>query len=318
MRRGLALRYYAAGYFVEAQHEVVGMKKGVLIALCVAVVAVAGGVWWWMGRGDVAESADGSASTVLTAAEMAARTENIRQGIARRRVLWREASYIEIRQAAMDGELVAQRRLSEVYEDCLVLEGSMRSSLTLLTQLGNGNPRFAPAAVAILRDKDRLCVQAKADLANTPEAPSYWLHKSAKAGDLVSEIRYFSRTVPKLSHSQYQYFIDKIRVSGDPDAIFELSLILSKLDGPWPDPTQASAFSGTSAQQAWVLAACRAGYDCARGSRLMNMLCLNILSCAEPDYQRHLGQFGSDPALRAARQQQLALIEGSILTPKSK
>ena len=294
------------------------MKKGVLIALCVAVVAVAGGVWWWMGRGDsVSESAAGPAAAP-TATEMAVRAEKIRQGIARRRVLWREASYVEIRQAAMDGELVAQRRLSEVYEDCLALEGSMRRSLILLTQLGKSNPRFAPTAAAILRDKDRLCVQAKADLANMPQAPSYWLHKSAKAGDVVSEMRYFSRTVPKVSYSQYQYFIDKIRVSGDPDAIFELSLILSKLDGPWPDPTQVSAFSGTTAEQAWVLAACRAGYDCARGSRLMNMLCLNVLSCAEPDYQRHLGQFGSDPAFRAVRQQQLALIEGSILTPKSK
>jgi hypothetical protein len=306
------------GVFAEDHHGVVGMKKGVLIALCVTVVAAAGGVWWWMGRGDVAESAAGPATTAPTAAEMAARAEKIQQGIARHRVLWREASYIEIRQAAMDGELVAQRRLSEVYEDCLVLEGRMRRSLTLLAQLGNVNPRFAPTAIAILRDKDRLCVQAKADLANMPEAPNYWLHKSAKAGDLVSEMRYFSRTVPKLSHNQYQYFIDKIRVSGDPDAIFELSLILSKLDGRWPDPTQASAFSGTTAEQAWVLAACRAGYDCARGSRLMNMLCLNRLSCAESDYQRHLGQFGSDPALMAVRQKQLALIEGSILTPKSK
>ena len=294
------------------------MKKGVLIALCVTVVAAAGGVWWWTGRGDVAESTDRPASTVPSAAEMAARAEKIQQGIARHRVLWREASYIEIRQAAMDGELVAQRRLSEVYEDCLVLNGAMRRSLELLAQLANGNPRFQETVVGIFREKNRLCVQALADLAKNPAAADFWLHKSAKNGDIVSEMRYFSRSVAKLSHSQYQYFIDKVRVSGDPAAIFELSLLLPKLEGQWPDPAQASAFKGSAAEQAWVMAACRAGYDCARGSRLMNVICLTMLSCSQPDYERHLAELNSDPALRGQRQQQLALIEGSILAPKSK
>ena len=58
---------------------------------------------------------------------MADRGKPIRQGIAHRRHLWREASYIEIRQAATDGDLVAQRRLSEVYEDCRALDGGMGS-----------------------------------------------------------------------------------------------------------------------------------------------------------------------------------------------
>ena len=295
------------------------MKKSVLIALWIAVFAAAGGVWWWVSRGnDVPESADKITATAVTATELSARADKIQQGIARHRVLWREASYIEIRQAAMDGELIAQRRLSEVYEDCLVLNGAMSRSLSLLTQLANGNPRFEATVVGILRDKDRLCVQAQADLAKHPAAGDFWLHKSAKSGDVVSEMRYFSRSVAKLSHSQIQYFIDKVRVNGDPDAIFELSLLLPKLDGPWPDPTQAPAFAGSVAEQAWVLAACRAGYDCARGSRLMNVICLTMLSCAQPDYERHLAESSSDPTMRGKRQQQLALIERNILSPKSK
>ena len=294
------------------------MKKGVLIALCVVIAAVAGGVWWMVRDKDAPKTVGEAVATGPSAAESAARAERIKQSTARYRHLWRDASYIEIRQAAMDGDLVAQRRLSEVYEDCIVLSGAMRRSLGLLAQLANGNPRFEATVVGIFRDKNRLCVQAQADLARNPAAAEFWLHKSAKSGDIVSEMRYFSRSVAKLSHTQYQYFIDKIRVSGDPAAIFELSLLLAKLDGRWPDATQAPAFEGSAAEQAWVLAACRAGYDCTRGSRLMNVICLTMLSCAQPDYERHLAELGSDPALRAARQQKVALIEANILAPRSK
>ncbi len=295
------------------------MKKGVVIALCAAVVAIgAGGAWWWLGRDRVSSPDTSARETSLSPAQRAERAERIKQSIARRRELWREASYVDIRQTAIDGDQVAQRRLSEVYEDCHMLDVSMNRTLLLLSNLAQGSPRFEPTVSAILRDRVRLCAQAQADSAKNPALAEYWLHRSAKSGDAVSEMRYFSRSVPKLSHSQYQYFIDKARTSGDPDAIFELSLLLPKLDGQWPDPVQAPAFEGTTAEQAWILAACRAGYDCARGSRLMNLICLSTLSCAQSSFEGFLSESGGDPAQRARRQQQLTLIEGIILSPKAK
>lgn len=300
------------------------MKKGVVVAVCAAVVAlvVAGG-WWWSAR-DRAPVADTSdvpdvPAKPLSAAQLTERGERIKTAIAHRRHLWREASYVEIRQAATEGDLVAQRRLSEVYEDCRALEGGLKMGLQLVGQLaGSGaDPGAASVVAGINHDKARLCGQANTDLRKNPGAADYWLHKSAKSGDLVSEMRYFSRTVPKLGHGQFRYFIDKARVSGDPDAIFELSLLLTKLDGAWPDPVQAPAFEGSPAEEAWIVAACRAGYDCARGSRLMNLICLNVFACAQPDYERHIGSAGT-PGQHAQRQQLLALIEGNILTPMAK
>lgn len=298
------------------------MRKGVVVAVCAAVVAlvVAGG-WWWSARNraPVADQSDtgDQSGKALSAAQRAERSERIKTGIAHRRHLWREASYIEIRQAAMDGDLVAQRRLSEVYEDCRALDGGLRSSLQMLGLLAKTDPASAPMVAAINHGKARLCGQAETDLGKNPAAAGYWLHKSAKSGDVVSEMRYFSRTVPKLSHGQYRYFIDKTRESGDPDAIFELSLLLPKLDGHWPDPAQAPAFEDPSAGEAWIVAACRAGHDCGRGSRLMTLICLSTFSCAQPDYQRYVASAGT-PAQHAQRQQLVALIERSILTPKAK
>lgn len=300
------------------------MKKGVVVAVCVAVVAlvVAGG-WWWKSARDRAPVADTSdvpdvPAKPLSAAQLTERGERIKTAIAHRRHLWREASYVEIRQAATEGDLVAQRRLSEVYEDCRALEGGMQMGLQMVGQLAESDPGAASVVAGIHRDKARLCGQADADLRKNPGAADYWLHKSAKSGDLVSEMRYFSRTVPKLGHGQFRYFIDKARVSGDPDATFELSLLLPKLDGAWPDPAQAPAFAGSAAaEEAWIVAACRAGYDCARGSRLMNLICLNVFACTQPDYERHIGSAGT-AAQHAQRQQLLALIEGNILTPIAK
>lgn len=299
------------------------MKKGVVVGVCAVVVAIAAaGGWWWSARhrAPVAvtpDAGDQQPAKPLSAAQRAERSERIKQGIAHRRHLWREASYIEIRQAATDGDLVAQRRLSEVYEDCRALDGGLRSSLQMLDQLAKADPASVPMIAAINHEKARLCGQAQADLGKNPGAADYWLHKSAKSGDIVSEMRYFSRTVPRLSHSQFQYFIDKARESGDPDAIFELSLLLPKLDGPWPDPAQAPALQGPSAEEAWIVVACRAGHDCTRGSRLMSLICLSAFSCAQPDYERHLVAFGG-AASHARRQQLVALIRGRILAPTAK
>ncbi len=298
------------------------MKKKIVVAACAAVVlAVAAGGWWWTARDRAAapDTADAGAQAAgpLTAAQRAERNERIKASIAQHQRLWRDASYVEIRQAAMDGDAVAQRRLSEVYEDCRALEGGMRTGLQLLGQLAAVEPAAAPMIAAINRDKARLCGQANADLRKNPAAADYWLHKSAKSGDLVSEMRYFSRTVPKLTHSQHQYFIDKTRESGDPSAIFELSLLLPKrAAGPWPDPAQAPAFESQGAEEAWIVVACRAGYDCTRGSRLMSLICLNVFICNQPDYQRHVIATGS-AAQQARRQQLVTLIERDILTPKA-
>lgn len=297
------------------------MKKGIVIAICAALLAAAAAAaWWWSGRDHAPPAAAQQvieSAPPLSQAQRAERAERIKQSIAHHRYLWREASYVEIRQAAMDGDIVAQRRLSEVYEDCRALDGGMNSSLLLLTQLAKTDPLSQPAVAAIHRDKGRLCGQARADLGKNPGAADYWLHKSAKSGDVVSEMRYFGRTVPQFSHSQYQYFIDRIRVSGEPDAIFEMSLLLPKHGVEWPDPALAPAFEGSTAEEAWIVAACRAGYDCARGSRLMNLVCLSMLSCGQPDYERHLAVIGG-AAQHARRMRQVALIERSVLTPKAK
>jgi hypothetical protein len=301
------------------------MKKGVVAAICgVVLVLFAAGVWWWFGRNDdasdtSAEAVPGNskAAVAMDPAALAARAERIRKGIERHRHLWREASYIEVRQSALDGDLMAQRRLAEIYEDCTSYDTTLRSSFEILPQMGATNAADGASVKAIYRDYERLCLQAKADLRANPGAADYWLHKSASAGELTAEMRYFARTVPKLSQGQFEYFLGRMRETGDPDAIFELSLLLSKLDGQWSEPALAPAFDGPYAQQAWVVAACRAGYDCARGSRLMNVLCLTMFACGPSHYERYVFDPEGAAAPRQAVEQVVALISRNVLAPRA-
>lgn len=301
------------------------MKKGVVIAaIGMLLVVVAGiGGWWWFGRKPVETAKDETplqiekAAPVVVIADPVKRAEGIRAHLARFRHLWREASYIEIRQLAADGDALAQRRLSEVYEDCLAYAGPLRSSLEMLREFAKSEPASKKAVAGIYNDRNRLCMQAAVDLQRNMKAGEYWLHRSAKAGDQVAEMRFFSRSVQVLSQTHLKHFLDKVRANGHPDAMFEMSLLLSRVDSrtPWPDATQAPALSGARAEQAWALAACRAGFDCARGSRLMAMVCINALSCRHEDYERYLMTTSTYPPQRPQVEALIALINGNLIKP---
>lgn len=267
------------------------MKKGGVIAIAaIAAVGVAILIGWRLGR----ESSRGDAAAAqesirpLTASERAARAERLTKSRDHRRHLWHEASYVEIRQSAIDGDVVAQRRLSEIYEDCTAYAGPMSGAMRIIGSIAKARPASERTVVGIYNDYKRFCVQAAADLRKNPGAADYWLHRSAKSGDLASEMRYFGRTVSKVDPKNLRYFVDRLRALPDPDAMFEMSLLLPKLRDKWPETAEAPAFNNAVAQHAWAVAACRAGYDCVAGSRVMNLLCVGMLSCDQPDYEHYL------------------------------
>lgn len=290
------------------------MRKGVLIAAgaTVLVAAVAVGAWWKMGRDEDAPIA-AAKSKIDPNETPQARAERIRAGIAHRQQLWREASYIEIRQAAMDDDPVAQRRLSELYEECRAYSGGLSTALRMLGTLSEADPRSKPTVAGIYRDFKRYCVQADADLRRNPEAAGYWLHRSAKAGDLTSEMRFIARNSQALQEGQLEYFVERLRETGDPDAIFEMGVLLSRSGVPWSVESQAPAFKGERAQAAWMIAACRAGHDCARGSRALNLICVNTLDCQADDYLRYLLKKNEKPEQRAELSALLRVIERDVL-----
>ncbi|MGN6153721.1 MAG: hypothetical protein ACTHOH_17210 [Lysobacteraceae bacterium] len=259
------------------------MKKGILAVIAVVVVLGLLGLGWWLIRDRSEETGPAEAVAHSPSLTPEQRADGLRKSLEAYRHWWREASYVEIRQAALDGDRVAQRRLSEVYEDCAAFGGALAGNLRMLSQLNSADPASQKAIQAVF-DAKRICVQAEADLQKTPNLATYWLHRSAKAGDLVAQIRYVGRSTQQIGVGQMRYFIEETRNSGDPAAMFEIATVLPRMRGRWPEAAQADAFNGALGQQAWTLAACRAGFDCGRGSRVMIQLCVGMFACNQPDF----------------------------------
>lgn len=290
------------------------MKKGTLIAAALAAVAAIAAFAYFLFRSPEHSAAEQAEALLHDAPGPALTPEQKARRVADHRRLWREADYAEIRRRAQEDDVLAQRRLAEIMEDCLSYRGQMSTNLNIVTQMRGMQPATRASVENILRDRQRFCPYADAELkARGAELSNYWLHRSAKGGDLASEIRYFSRTVPQVKIEQFNYLVGEVARSRDPDAIFEVSALLARTVGVWPDPTQKAAFEGTAAEQAWAIAACREGLDCTRGSRVMNLMCLSMFACQYPDYETLVFAQPSYAAQRQDIEKTIALIRQRIL-----
>ena len=219
------------------------MKKGILAVIAVVVVLGLLGIGWWLMR-DRDEVVTEDVQPVQHSPKLTPeqRAEAMRVAVEKHRYWWREASYVEIRQAAMDGDRVAQRRLSEVYEDCMAFRGPLSNNMKMLARLSSADLHSKAAIRGVFDDFRRMCVQADADLTKNPQSAVYWLHRSAKAGDLTAQMRYVNRTSKWVSEARVRYFIEEIANTGDPDALFEMVSLVPRMRDAWSEPEQAMAF----------------------------------------------------------------------------
>lgn len=298
------------------------MKNRAIVVACLLVAVLAGlGGWWYsrssaqgVGGAKVAAAktgSEGGAPVAMSPAERAAYAQ-------RRRYLWRQAAFTEIRERAEGGDALAQRRMAEVYEDCIAYRTTLARNVEMLTRMTTVEAQSRPAIDHLFAERKRLCGAADPGGRAGADLSMYWLHRSAKSGDLVAEMRYFGRTTNAIRSGQFVYLLKRVRASGDPDAMFELSTLLSRVE---PDGLDAAgiaradlpAFKGPLAEPAWAIAACHRGYDCGRGSRLMHLICLSTLSCAEADFQRYVYTSLSDPTRQAQLTALVRRIDGPLL-----
>lgn len=290
------------------------MKKGILAVIAVVVVLGLLGIGWWFIR-DRDEGGADDAQPVQHSPKLTPdqRAEAVRLAVETNRHWWREATYVQIRQAAMDGDRIAQRRLSEVYEDCMAFRGPLSNNMKLLARLRTADPRSNPEIRGVFDDFRRMCVQADADLTKNPQAAIFWLHSSAKAGDLTAQMRYVNRTSQRISEARMRYFVEEIANTGDPDALFEVVSLLPRMRDTWSDPDQSVAFDNVIGSQAWMLVACASGHDCTRGSRMMKLMCVGLFACNQPDFASYY-QANRNKAIDPAKvDAAVAIIKGPLL-----
>lgn len=240
--------------------------------------------------------------------------ERDRARIAQRRQLWYVDDYATIKARAEAGEPLAQRRLAELYGDCLAMRGVFSTNVSLLPDMGRAEPASKPRIDKVLAERRRLCAPAEQANDARPETYVFWNDQAAKRGDLVAIMRQVAAQPGDLAPQDLLSILDVVARQGDAADVYEVSRLLPRLKAKWPDPETAPAFEGPLAADAWVLAACRAGLECGKGSKLLELACISMFSCRHPDY-RSLLQYerGLDAATMDKLDAAVTVIDRKVL-----
>ena len=240
--------------------------------------------------------------------------ERDRARVALRRQLWYVDDYATIKARAEAGEPLAQRRLAELYGDCVAMRGVFATNMSLLPDMGRAEPASKPRIDKVLAERRRLCTPAEQANDARPETYVFWNDQAAKRGDLVAIMRQVASQQGDLALEDLQRVLDVVARQGDAADVYEVSRLLPRFKAKWPDPETAPAFEGPLAADAWVLAACNAGLECGKGSKLLELACISMFSCRHPDYRSLLQhERGLDAAAMAKLDAAIAVIDRKVL-----
>ena len=289
-----------------------GKRVAVVAGLgALLMLAGAGGMYLFM-RGD-AQPAPVRVEVPLRPG-LEAVAERDRAHVVQRRQLWYVDSYETIKARAEAGEPLAQRRLAELYGDCMAMRGIFATNLTLLPDMGRAEPASRPRIDKVLSERGRLCQPAEQANEARTETYVFWNEQAAKRGDLVAIMRQVAAQQVDLAPQDLLSIVDVVARQGDASDVYEVSRLLPRVKAKWPDPETAPAFERPLAEDAWVLAACQAGLECGKGSKLLELACISMFSCRHPDYRTLLQQErGLDQAAMARLDQVVALIDRKVL-----
>lgn len=238
-----------------------------------------------------------------------------KQYIEQYRQLWRVDDYATVRKKAQDGNPIAQRRLYEIFDYCMEFPRS--DTVAMLKRISSVNATVSAAISELDGQYARHCSATTGGAEASGKARAFWMRQSAKRGDLVSQMRVrAAEAKDAIPPKEFDALIERAVASGDPASIMEIGTLLPLLKRPWPDASLAPAFESPMAIFAWNLAACRAGMDCERGSRLMTQVCMRGMSCSWPNYEAYVATEVVPREKLDELERLIAIIEQVVLNPK--
>lgn len=199
----------------------------------------------------------------------------------------RVRAFESLKAQARAGDALAQRKLAEAYDACFIVNVDRKRFIDGL-----------PMTKQTLHDPDqiRLFEQLAAERLQQCDAvdggaiiPSAlirgWYAQAAENGDLAARLMDGAFSQKKLDATSAARLLEDVMGSNDPGAVFAFGNAL----GPgYPatagDPTEPLV-TGAIANWAWMVAACRMGYDCGPTSAFMGNMCLHVNSCTGEDFE---------------------------------
>jgi hypothetical protein len=194
------------------------------------------------------------------------------------------SSFGQLLDEAKAGSVVAQRKVAELYGACMPYSLNPDGWLAGMDAMAAANPAIQAPMQGVKMRMSARCDQIDRGEPIPLDGVKGWQKLAADNGDVAARVRARISSIELLSSTEVAPIIDDVVASGDPDAMLELSQLLSRpVEGELPDRYFRLA-GGETYAGAWAIAACRRGADCAAGSLLMDSLCINTGKCSYQTY----------------------------------
>ncbi len=286
--------------------------------LAFAVVAgLAGVALWWNIPATQGDAPGGSKVAPSAAvADLRANAAASRPIQGRPLAAGRVEAFEALKQRAEAGDAVAQRLLAQTYADCLFVNldrEAFKSSLEIKKNLLNDDASkqlMERAASERIAECDAVEGGDPLPLDLSPR----WFAKAAENGDLAARAMVRANNLNRQDPAETAQLLEEVLASGDPAAVFTFGLSLRNGFATSNSEPSEPLATGELATKAWMVAACRMGYECEPSGRVMNSACLNVEGCTGEDVEtylrRELPTDGERAELERRVSEILALVEG--------
>lgn len=287
--------------------------------LAVGVVAALVGVFVWRGVPAVQGDAPGPKVELApspSATDIRANGTETRPSQGRFAEASRVRAFKELKQRAEAGDAVAQRLLAETYADCLFVNLERDEFLSGVENRKRLLSDEAQVRVLEQAARERIgkCDAVDVEDATRLELAAQWFATAADNGDLAARAMVRASNLKRQDPAETVQFLEEVLASGDPAAVFMFGGTLRE-DAPAGkgEPSEPLA-TGELATRAWMMAACRMGYECGPSGRVVETICLEMSDCAGEDLETYVLRQLRDEAQREELERRvgeiLALTEG--------
>lgn len=253
------------------------------------VAALAGFALWHYVPATQLEAPTAQATAAQSQRSVAAAADQTSSPVARARPAQegRVRAFEALKQRAKAGDALAQRKLAEAYDACFIVNLDRERFVRGYEQSRGQftDPAQAHAQEQLVQARLAECDAVDGGAIVPTELIRGWYAQAAENGDLAARAMDGAINHRKKDPAGAASLLTEVLASDDPAAVFAFG---NTLGVEYPADVGASAdalVNGRLASGAWMVAACRMGYDCEPSGVVMGNMCLFVNQCTGEDYE---------------------------------
>lgn len=226
------------------------------------------------------------------------------------------ARFQEIKDRANRGDAEAQLKLSLIYEKCAIHNLDPKKFSAQIDYWSKSNPRAATRLEEIERKYNRICSSVDDGQPIPFEAINLWRQQSADGGNTSAKLILAGNPLHPPKDKEVQDLFLDVMKEKNPEMAYYAALVSSRAESIYAGTELSPAFDGAYTFDAWVVAACRSGFNCRQDSDFMEVACLSTATCEYQSYEELVFDKNIPPAAKEAFNRQVDFITQHFLSQK--